>query len=414
MKCKMILLVMLVFLGASSLWAQKSVSKKELYSRAREVLMESLVRKDSAHAEEAYGYLQAHVSEGAPLTIFEEYLIDMEMGKYADGIRKYASELRILLDSSYVPGKETQRVLEKDALHKHLYRPFNPFTVAKVDSMVNLVDASDVDTELKDLYATMMYAELTLGFDGYSSNLGRIVRCFVKDTTRADQFLVRARSYVGKSPYTEHSGYLKASIIPLVETVVTRMREFNENPFKHKYYTGGIGVYGGVWTGFISGDVNDYFITKMGDDINMNFEASLLIRRVALNFFYNYGFVTKPENFEWNESEDEMIGFSLGFTAFDSRFVRVEPFVGYGVYDFMLVESSSDVLLLGLNTDLRLPLKKPSRYGGLALVLVARLKYQANFGTLGFTAYDREHNAKDVDAGFIAHQFGINLGLFLW
>lgn len=405
---------MLVFLGASSLWAQKSVSKKELYSRAREVLMESLVRKDSAHAEEAYGYLQAHVSEGAPLTIFEEYLIDMEMGKYADGVRKYASEFRIMLDSSYIPGKETERFSENDALHKHLYRPFDPFTAAKADSMVKLVDASNVDAELKDLYATIIYAEITIGFETYKTRSGTLLFRFVRDTSRVDQFLARAHNYVEKNPYAEHSGYLKYSTIPMVEKMIGRMREFNEDPFKHKYYTGGIGVYGGVWTGIISGDVNDYFITKMGDDINMNFEASLLIRRVALNFFYNYGFVTKPENFDWDESEDEMIGFSLGFTAFDSRFVRVEPFVGYGVYDFMLVESSSDVLVLGLNTDLRLPLKKPSRYGGLALVLVARLKYQANFGTLGFTAYDREHNAKDVDAGFIAHQFGINLGLFLW
>ncbi|MBO7551561.1 MAG: hypothetical protein J6T62_08610 [Fibrobacter sp.] len=409
MKSRVLFLVMSILLGASCLWAQNALPKKEMYSRARDMLKESLERRDFELAGEAYGYLRAHVSEGAPLTIFEEYLIDMEMGKYADGIRKYASELRILLDSSYVPGKETQRVLEKDALHKHLYDPFNPFTVAKVDSMVNLVDASDVDSELKDLYATMMYAELTLGFDGYSSNLGRIVRCFVKDTTRADQFLVRARSYVGKSPYTEHSGYLKASIIPLVETVVTRMHEFNENPLKHKYYTGGLGLYGGFWTGFITGDAADHIQTKMGQSFNI--EGSLQFGRVSLNAFWNYGIISTPDSANTDgeyEYEDDAVGLTLGFTAYELRFMRFEPFIGFGTYDFMtFIDESSNVFVLGLNTDVRYPLKKPSRYGGMALLVVMRFKYQALFGTL-------ENKKYGIDGGFVTHQFGANLGFFIW
>ena len=95
-------------------------SKKELFSRARDVLKKSLESKDFERAGEAYAYLQANLNDGAPLSIFEEYLIDMEMGKYADGVRKYASQRRILLDSSYTPEKKDERYYEKDALHKYL------------------------------------------------------------------------------------------------------------------------------------------------------------------------------------------------------------------------------------------------------------------------------------------------------
>lgn len=388
-------------------------SKKELYSRARDVLKKSLESKDFERAGEAYGYLQSNANEGAPLSMFEEYLIDMELGKYADGVRKYASQRRILLDSSYTPEKKDERYYEKDALHKYLYDKFDPFTEAKADSMVKLVDASDVSDEIKDLYATMIYAELTIGFEFFKFRSNTYIYRSVRDTARADQFLQRAKTYVEKNPYTEHSGYLKNSVIPFVEKIVERLREFRKDPLKHKYYTGGIGVYAGVWAGFMTGDATDYLHTEMGS--SFNFEGSLQWGRISLNFFYNYGLLSKPEDYEWDESEDELIGLSIGFTAFDSRFVKVEPFIGFGTYDLMMADNSSNVFVLGLNTDLRIFVKKPEHYGGFAFALVARLKYQANFGTLDAYLYDRtEDRHIDVEADFITHQFGINLGLFLW
>ena len=388
-------------------------SKKELYSRARDVLKKSLESKDFERAGEAYGYLQSNANEGAPLSMFEEYLIDMELGKYADGVRKYASQRRILLDSSYTPEKKDERYYEKDALHKYLYDKFDPFTEAKADSMVKLVDASDVSDEIKDLYATMIYAELTIGFEFFKFRSNTYIYRSVRDTARADQFLQRAKTYVEKNPYTEHSGYLKNSVIPFVEKIVERLREFRKDPLKHKYYTGGIGVYAGVWAGFMTGEATDYLHTEMGS--SFNFEGSIQFRRFSVNFFYNYGLLSKPENYEWDESEDELIGLSIGFTAFDSRFVKVEPFIGFGTYDLMMADNSSNVFVLGLNTDLRIFVKKPEHYGGFAFALVARLKYQANFGTLDAYLYDRtEDRDIDVEADFITHQFGINLGLFLW
>lgn len=387
-------------------------SKKELFSRARDVLKKSLEAKDFERAGEAYSYLQANVGEGAPLTVFEEYLIDMEMGKYADGIRKYANQRRLLLDSSYTLEKKNDRFTEKDALHKYLYDKFDPFTEATADSMVKLVDASDVSDELKDLYAAMIYGELTIGFDVYTFHSKTFLYSNVRDTARADQFLERARTYVEKNPYTEHSGYLKNSTIPMVEKVVTRLREFRKDPLKHKYYGGGMGIYAGLWTGTMTGDATDYLHTEMGSSFNI--EGSLQFGRISLNIFWNYGLLSRPEDYPWEDSEDELFGLSVGFTAFDSRYLKVEPFIGFGGYDFMMAEASADVFVLGLNTDVRIFATKPQHYGGFSVALMARLKYQANFGSLDTYVYDDRDVQTDVRADFIVHQFGINLGLFLW
>ena len=61
----------------------------------------ALENKDNEKAGQAFSYLQENINEGAPLSIFEEYLIEMEMGRYDEGIRNYAHQRRILLDSSY-------------------------------------------------------------------------------------------------------------------------------------------------------------------------------------------------------------------------------------------------------------------------------------------------------------------------
>lgn len=122
-----------------------------------------------------------------------------------------------------------------------------------------------------------------------------------------------------------------------------------------------------------------------------------------------------PDSLYWDDkNEDESIGFTVGFTAFDSRFLKVEPFIGFGSYDFMNLydDANTSVFVLGLNTDVRIFATKPQHYGGFSVALVARLKYQALFGTL--EAFGPDFGGEEIEAGFVAHQFGINLGLFLW
>ena len=392
-------------------------SKKELFSRARDVLKKSLENKNFEQAGEAYAYLKENVTQGAPLTVFEEYLIDMEMGHYEDGVRKYAGQRRKLLDSTYVIEKD-DRITENDVLHKYLYGKFEKFTEQKADSLVNLVDASNVSTELKDLYAAMIYGELTVGIEVFSYRNSAYLYRGLRDTVRVEQFLARAHKFVVENPYTEHTNYLKNQIIPMVEKIYARVREFRKNPFKHKYYTGGLGIFAGLWTGFMSGEITEHVETKKGSSIML--EATLQMRRISLNVFCANGFMNIPMDYDyrWEKVKDETVGLSVGFTAFDSRFFRAEPFLGVGSYEFKNVDmdesSASTTFLLGLNADVRLFATRPKRYGGPSFDLVARLKYMAMFGSYTDNYYDSRNGNVRINADFVSHHFAISLGAFLW
>ena len=416
----------LLFLMVSGLWAQdmNQPSKKELFRRARDVLKASLESKDYEKAGQALGYLQENVKEGAPLLVFEEYLAEMEMGRYEEGIRNYANQRRILLDSAYNPPND-QRINEKDGLQNYLYGKFEGFNKAKADSMVNLVDASDASQESKDLYASLIYGEVLISVRVVTYGTHSFLVREITDTTAAEGFLTRSKQFVERNPYSEHTGYLKDRMIPFVQNYMDKQRLFRKDPLAHKYYTGGLGIFAGMWAGFFAGDFTDHFDTEMGS--SMILEASLQVRRISLNAYINYGFMNMPKDYEfrWEQHEDESLGLTLGFTAYDSRWLKAEPFVGVGVYIFDNTENAdeSTVFLLGANADVRLLASKPSRIGGTSFALVARFKYMMQFGSYyeyvnASQNYNKERGWVDepleIEAGFVNFQFGLSLGLYLW
>ena len=149
-----IIFAVLAFFFVINAFAQETSSvpsKKELYLRAREALKEALEKGNLERACEAFDYLKANVNAGAPLGLFEEYLVNMEVGRFEDGILLYADMRRSVMDPSYKLDRE-KRTLTEDPLNLYLYRNLNPFTQAKVDSLYARVEQSDVKPEYKELY----------------------------------------------------------------------------------------------------------------------------------------------------------------------------------------------------------------------------------------------------------------------
>ena len=426
MRLRSFIFTLLALFCAVNLFAQdlSQPSKKELFRRARDVLKTSLEERDYEKAGQALGYLQENIKDGAPLTVFEEYLIEMEMGRYEDGIRNYADQRRILLDSAYKPEK-SMRNNEKDGLNNYLYSKFKDFKKEKADSMVALVDGSDISQESKDLYASMIYAELVIKVRVYNGYSGPVIFLDVADTTCADQFLTRAKEFVNRYPNSEHTRYLKGEIIPMVDNIVQQLRDFRKDPLKHKFYTGGLGVFAGMWAGFMVGEASDHLDTEMGSSFIA--EVSLQIRRFSINAFWNYGFINSPRDYEyrWDKYEDESVGLTLGFTAFDSRYIKVEPFLGYGEYQFSSTEYSpvSSLFLLGCNADVRIFATRPRTIGGISFAMIARFKYMMQFGTyedyMSNSYYDYEedeyvYNENEIEASFVNFQFAFTLGFYIW
>lgn len=384
-------LFLLVALCASLVFADEQVSKKELFSRARDALKTALETGNKERAGQALGYLQKNVKDGAPLIRFEEYLVYMELGDYESALPIYADLRRTVLDPKYKP-KEELRIVADDPLAAYLRRGLVPFTRVKADSLYAIVNNSDVKEEDKKLYRALLYSEL-----------------MQEDLASGEAFIAAAKDYTMFHPTSPYAEFLRTYTIPYVERSWKRARDFKEDPLKHKYYTGGLGAHIYTWRGFLSGEATDYLDDKMGDA----FMADLTIRvwRISLNAFLSYGLITLPMDYHWDyESEDETVGFTAGFTAFDSRFLRVEPFLGLGFTTYMCADEAAESsdFVLGNNVDFRIFATKPARYGATSVAVDLRLKYMVQFGSLEF------YNVDGVEMSAIRHTFAIGLGVELW
>lgn len=423
-KISTVLFAAFLLLGFSLPMAQDSSpkpSKKELFLRARDVLKTSLESGDTARAGQALDYLKANVEEGAPLTRFEEYLAEMETGRYERGIELYADMRRVILDSAFKPNWQS-RASEDDPLSRYLYRNLSPFDSTKADSLHARVVPSDISDEYKDLYRTLLYSELIINKVPVSVYGVAFVVTTLYDTTNVEHFLTCARDFVGKYPQSTYTRIFKEQTIPYVEERMQPYRDFYKDPFKHKYYTGGLGVFVGQWLGFMTGDAMDYFHSEMGSSFIG--EISLQFGRISLNGLFSYGIVNHPVGesnvYVVGGGEDETVGLTLGYTVFDSRWLKAEPFAGVGNYNFLWTDADiSTVLMLGVNADVRLFATKPKRLGGISFALIARFKYMMQFGyfTNETSYYDykrEEHVDLDIDESFMSHQFSLSLGLYLW
>lgn len=386
-------------------------SKKELFAKARDVLKESLENENKDRAKQAFLYLQDNVKNGAPLMKFEEYLIHMELGEYEQGILIYAELRRTVLDSTYTPKKEN-RVYAEDPLHSYLFRNFSPFTKEKADSLIARVNASDIKQQYKDLYAALVYSELVIDIERVNVYGSQYLFSAIKDTTYAENFLTLAKNYTKYDLSAGSSYYLKNQTIPFVQKFMDKYRDFRKDPLKHKYYTGGLGIYAMKWVGFLSGDAAKYLNDKMGDD-DLFLEAEIRYKRFSVSGFFSYGLVLEPnykDVWQDDEDEDESIGLTLGFTVFDSRFLRATPFIGIGSTTMLEADEVIEPeWILGLDGDIRLLASKPRKIGGLSVAVLIRAKYMAQIGHFSDDEVD-----KPVNGTLVNHTFALGIGVNLW
>lgn len=404
-----IIFAVLAFFFVINAFAQETSSvpsKKELYLRAREALKEALEKGNLERACEAFDYLKANVNAGAPLGLFEEYLVNMEVGRFEDGILLYADMRRSVMDPSYKLDRE-KRTLTEDPLNLYLYRNLNPFTQAKVDSLYARVEQSDMKPEYKELYRIFLYAELTLGKKDVVYYGESLKFHYVRDTTSAGVLLSMTEHYENTYPMSPYSFFFKEHLIPILKGIIEPLRDFNKDPFAHKYYTGGFGLHVYKWRGFLKGEATDYLNDKMG----ITFLADVTIRysRVSLNGFLGFGLITEPKHNDATTNEDESFGVTLGFTVFDSRYIRVEPFIGGGLTNYSYVEDIPYDFILGNNLDFRFFATRPSRVGRGSFAFNLRFKYMMQMDSF---QDERINEGKDVFA--VRHTLALGLGVEFW
>lgn len=424
---KKIVLYLLVLLSVSVFADGNQVSKKEMYYRARDVLRESLEGGDYDKAGQALEYLQENISNGAPLTVNEEYYAYMGMHRYEDALRVYFEGRRVYLDVKYHPDVQ-KRVIAEDGLSLYFSKLVVNLTKASADSLIQIIEASEVSQESKDLYGTLLYSELVIGHTLFYVGNEVMYALRVWNDTYVEPFFARARDFVQKYPNSIHSEYLNRDIIPMVQ----KHLDFLANPLEHKFYTGGYGIYASLWWGGISGDASDYIQMDMGSYM---LEFEMQFWRVNFGAFYAWGIEGKRKYRRdlVSQSSDYDDGYSIGFTAgfdvFDSKYVKVVPFIGLGSTTIDALEiDAHNHFLVGTNVDLRLWTSKAKKIGSPIFSMHLRLKYMAKFSSYKDSyvnveqIYDeedghyigREDHHLTASGDYVNHAFSIGLGLYWW
>lgn len=398
-------------------------SKKELYAKARDLLKVSLENGDLAKAGEALEYLQANVGNGAPLQLFEEYLVLTELNRYDEAISTYAHMRRFQMDPDYKVDEE-RRLEANDALNTYLYRNLSPFNKEKIDSLYQRALQSEASKENKDLYGMLLYSEQGLKYHvDWGLTYSNVI---MDDTTCTMEFLKRAKDFIYNYPMSEHTPYLKNHVIPTVQKTMDDLHEFERNPWSYKYYTGGLAIFAGKWTGFVNGLVTNYLDTEMGTSFIL--EAEIQISRISLDGYMGIGMVSRPKGkfidvvrsgyWEGDQSEEDVFyGLSLGYTFYESRFAKITPFIGFGLMEYTLFDwDNFPQWNLGVNVDSHLWMSKLERKYQASWGIVLRLKYMIQFGELsekGSNWWSGSDFPK-TRARSINHLFALELGLFAW
>lgn len=181
-----------------------------------------------------------------------------------------------------------------------------------------------------------------------------------------------------------------------------------------------LAVFFGSWAGTTTGAVNDYLDVKMGVPLILDFELQL--SRVAVGFYYSFGLIHRmpylydgaalTEYDRDNEETDESMGLTLGYAVFNTSYLELQPFIGFGgnYFNNGLDDMVFSTFVTGGNVDIRLGANHvKSTDVAFELGFMLRLKYIAEFGSFSDKYKDVEH--KDY---FINHIFAISIGIAIW
>ncbi|SHK58337.1 hypothetical protein SAMN05720759_10437 [Fibrobacter sp. UWB12] len=414
-------ILFLLFLFSVVAFSQPS--KKELYDRARDVLRKSLESRDLDRAGEALDYLKTNVENGAPLSEVEEYLVNLELGRFEDALIFYGEIHRDIFDKNYTR-PVVSRIETEDLLNRYLLRT-NQMEKQNIDSLCVRIDASEERQEYKLLHKTLVYLDFVTAHSSTTQNGNDIVVLnYNEELSSIEEFLALMKKYIEEYPYSDHAKYLKDLFVEPYQKYLDEQKQFKQDPWGQKYYTGGFGFYLYTGFGFMTGEASDYL--KYETDSPIIIGLDFRVKRFDLSLFWSFGYIT---GYNFNKCDVDLkrmssqganvfgregswaVGASLGFVAYDSRYLRVEPFAGISslMYDHLASTTLVPEFMLGNNVDFRFYAAQPSSVGNMSYSFLLRFRYMLHVGSV------KEHccnNGKDFSA--VRHSFAFGIGAELW
>ena len=373
-------------------------SDMEPIYKVRDNLLESLKGKDYSQVLKLMDSLSTMESRIViPLSSIEKEAIYIEIQKY-DKLLEYLVEFyRGVYDTS----RYEQNVVfaSQDGLEIYLQQRMREHTAFK-NEFYSLNEEVLKKLPKRKRYKLKM---LLLLPEAYKSEKYETIVLHLAES------LVSNSSNDPDVPWIKNCIYLPLSRMDPTEFLLQRRKEQKENVIQEKLYSGGFGVNAlFISTGGASG--SKFFYNKdrfEPENLPINIELYAQIKRFAiLGELVNNG-MTGSHTYE----------FGLGFVAFDSRYLKVRPYLAWGKsfmemrkkeYDESVAlgnDSGPTTFTAAVNVDFKFIT---------AYFLLADRAFTSFslVGKLGFSDIDFDH--KYVKGEATSFFFNLGLGIYLW
>ena len=403
-------------------------SAEEMVRRGRTLLLKSLQDGDSALVLQTVSFLDGMYSDNfCPFSRMEKGLIYLQIQRYDSAWSELIRERRLFAPQA----KWTSTVADRcafesfsesngvtyfhDKLFAYLERNFT-WTEQKMDSLFAQVQKSPVDEFYKDAIPAFF----------------PVIFSWNRGDSRNRTFFKSGEDFVRKYPNDENGIWLRENF--LVETQKEKA-DLSTDVFRAHLYGNGIGFEFLAGIGFLTSDFKKDFRHRYG---NYYVAIPIQLYRMVFTPFFSFGVLETRGNRQfadvlWEKESDLAFlegGMTFGFVVFDSRFFKVEPFLGVASAELMLPNNSADyyyyadkpnnnyhllrryvednrstAYLAGVSGEVRLLSIHSRRSEAPISSISLRLKYLANF--------------LDHDLGFrklkgVSHQVLAGIGVFIW
>lgn len=404
-------------------------SAEEMVRRGRTLLLKSLQEEDSVLALQAVSFLDEKYSDRlCPFSRMEKGLVYLQIQKYDSAWAELVRERRLFAPQAKRANTVAERCAVEssggsgeilyfhDELFTYLKRNFT-WTGQKLDSLFALVQKSSVDAFYKE--AIPAFFPVIFSWEQRSDFYSRT-------------FFESGKSFVQKYPNEENGIWLRENFLTAEQKKET---DRSEDVLQAHLYGNGVGFEFLTGLGFLTSDFKKEFHHKYRD-----YYVALPIQLFRMTFtpFVSFGVLETRKNRQfadvlWEKNSDLAIlegGMTFGFVVLDSRFFKVEPFLGIASAELALPDNSADyyyyadkpnnnyhrlkryvednlsvAYLAGISGEFRLLSICSRRTEAPISSISLRFKYMANF--------------LDHDLGFqklkgVSHQVLAGIGFFIW
>ena len=336
---------LLVILCVLMAWSQ-SVSKSDFSDFEKSLMTDKPAENNSQSLNEFEQSLMNVPSEMEPVYVAREQVLEALKSKDYVLVEKYMDQLLTMESHSVIPA----RVVEKQVIYIEskkygklldmlLDYYHNVFDTTRFDKRPLVAEGDGLDLYVRN--AIESYGEKNVYYSLNNEVLMKLpklkrdklkILLLLRDAYKDEEVgkLVRhlSESFLENAPNDPDAHWIKNSILsPLTrmdmfEFAMQNRKEQKENIIQRKLYSGGFGI-NALFLTFGTGTGFDNLYRKnlyKANDLPINIELYTQFKRFALLFeLVNNGF-TGMHTYE----------LGLGFVAYDSRYLKVRPYMAWG------------------------------------------------------------------------------------